>query len=567
MALMHPVLPRLRRLWILGAVALPFLGLLVWSLSLIQSTQDAFQGFSHCSTWTLETGRHLEVMEDLQEKASALVHSENPAVESASVEAARDRLALSRRELDQRIGSETDPYLNAVDKAVSEYLTQAESAQRLLLEAARLPEGTAKHSKRGLALAAHAHLDHQHQTVLSAFHALGRFHKDMLEVSIRASQRNAGQLIVFAGVALLLALGFGIAGAWALHQRSRSATLAQFAQTLVDTIPDGVVAWNPGGEILRLNPGMTNLLGMTAPHLGPGRNLQLALSAPSVQRLEAASPDDVVRLNLLHASGALRAVEGRASRIEAPGGPLHVAVLRDISAQVGREREFVAFHGQIQVGREVAALAKDLERAINPMLLAQDLLQPPEPATPIQAKAWRAFQRGSDQATKILRQFSRIASQTHELSEIGEFDLQDCLQEVIESFHLERQTMAGIELALNAPFCQVRGANQLVKHSLELLIQRALDAGAGQGPIRVSCQKESGTVAIRIQNRGSLETELDLSRMFDPVFFHAGGQTDDVFGLFNVAETVKGMGGTASVALTSDGLTEFTLRFPSRGNL
>ena len=82
----------------------------------------------------------------------------------------------------------------------------------------------------------------------------------------------------------------------------------------------------------------------------------------------------------------------------------------------------------------------------------------------------------------------------------------------------------------------------------------------------MSCQKEPGTVAIRIQNRGPLETDLDLSRMFDPVFLHAGEQTDDVFGLFNVAETVKGMGGSVTVALTVDGLTEFTLRFPLRGN-
>lgn len=68
MAPMYPTVLHTRRLWILGAVALPFFGLLFWSGLLIQSTRAASLGIAHCSTWALETSRHLGVLEELHER-------------------------------------------------------------------------------------------------------------------------------------------------------------------------------------------------------------------------------------------------------------------------------------------------------------------------------------------------------------------------------------------------------------------------------------------------------------------------------------------------------------------
>jgi len=131
MVSMPPFVSRTRRLLVIGAVALPFLGLLVWSGLLIRATREAFTSFAHCSTWTLETSRHLEVVEDVHEKASRLLHAQNPAVETATLEASIDRLSASRRELGRRTSEEVDPFLGNVDQAIPTYIAQVAQAGSL----------------------------------------------------------------------------------------------------------------------------------------------------------------------------------------------------------------------------------------------------------------------------------------------------------------------------------------------------------------------------------------------------------------------------------------------------
>lgn len=562
MAPMYPTVSRTRRLWILGAVALPFLGLLLWSGLLIQSTRAASQGFAHCSTWTLETSRHLGVLEELHEKATGLLHTERPEADSAALEAALDRLAASRQEFGRRTQEEVDPYLASVDRSISGYLSQVELAKRLAIEFSQLPAGPEKAARRQEALAAHAHLDHQHQTVLGSMQALARYHKDMLELAIRSSQRNAVRLSMFAAISMLIALGFGVAGGLAIYQKHRSNLLATFSQTLVDTIPDGVIAWSPQGEVHKLNPGMAELLGMPSLRHAMGLNIRLILPEDTVRRMEALSSDSPLRLNLVHASGALRAVDTRVGRIDHPGGPTHLAVMRDVSDQVERERRMVESQWQVEVGRQASAIARDLENTMHPMLFAQELLKPAGDSRPAQMEAWRTLRRASEHATLLLRQFNRTAANAEESPDVRVFDLQVCLQEVIESFHLNRGTMTGVEVDLDPEPSPVRGPATLVRRSLELLVQRALDAAEGNAPIRLFSQQKAGAVVVQIQDPGHGESEADLMRMFDPLFCLPGVPSGDAFGIFNVSETIRAMGGEASVARAANGWTEVTLRFP-----
>lgn len=562
MAPMHPIVSRTRRLWILGAVALPFLGLLLWSGLLIQSTRAASLGFEHCSTWTLETSRHLGVLEELHEKATGLMHAERPEVEGAVLEAAMDRLIASRQELGRRTKGEADPYLDAVDRSISGYLAQVELMRRLTTEVAQLPGGPGKVARKLEALTAHAHLEHQHQTVLGSIQALSRYHRDMLETAIRSSQRNAARLSMFAAISMLIAIGFGVAGGYAVYQKHRSDLFATFSQLLVDTIPDAVLAWGPSGEVHKLNPGMAELLGTPSLRFAKGLNIHLVLPEGTVRRLEAASPGETLRLNLVHATGALRAVDARMGRMDHPGGPTHLAVMRDVSDQVERERRMVETQWLAEVGRQASAIARDLGNTMHPMLFAQELLKPAEDSHPAQLDAWITLHRASEQATLLLRQFNRTAANSEESPDVRVFDLHVCLQEVIESFHLNRGTMAGVMLDLDPGPCPVRGPVTLVRRGLELLIQRALDAANGIAPIHVISQQEGGIVALQILDPGHGESEADLMRMFDPVFCLPGIPHGEVFGLFNVAETLRGMGGKATVERTGSGWTEVTLTFP-----
>lgn len=562
MVSMPPFVSRTRRLLLLGAVALPFLALLVWSGLLIRATREAFTGFAHCSTWTLETSRHLEVVEDVHEKASRLLHSQNPAVETAALEAAIDRLSASRRELGRRTSEEVDPLLEGVDQSIRNYLAQVDQMRNLILDVSRLPDGKVKAERKLEAYAAHAHLDHQHQTVLGALQSLARFHKDMLESAIRASQRNATQLSVFAGVSLLIAIGFGLAGGMAFYQRNKSRLVSKFVQKLLDTIPDGVVVWNRKGKLLKANPGMNQLLGAPLGDSWKSCGVRALLPASTVDRMEAAGPDETLRVNVVHVSGALRAVDVRVGVVEDDGVTPRIAVMRDVSAQVERERRLVEFQWQIQMGRQVTSVARDLERVLTPMFLAQEMILPGACVNQGHKEAWRTIQRSAEQASLLLRQFSRMAAHAEDPPDVRVFDLQACLMEVIESFHLDRQTMAGIEIDMNPAPCPVRGPINLIRRSFELLIQRGLDSAAGKTPIQVRSRQADDMAVIQILDPGAATLIGDPSRLFDPVFCLGGNVSDESFGLFNVAETLRTMGGMATATRAADGWLEISLHFP-----
>jgi len=108
----------------------------------------------------------------------------------------------------------------------------------------------------------------------------------------------------------------------------------------------------------------------------------------------------------------------------------------------------------------------------------------------------------------------------------------------------------------------MRGPVGSIRKCFEVLIQRALGAAKGSLPIRVSTLKERNVAMIQILDPASPPPEADLARMFDPLFCLAASEPDDAFGLFNVSETMKSLGGSADVARAPDGWTVFTLRFP-----
>ena len=256
-------------------------------------------------------------------------------------------------------------------------------------------------------------------------------------------------------------------------------------------------------------------------------------------------------------------MDAKVGRIDHPGGPTRLAVMRDVSHQVERERRLLGSQWQIEAGRRAAAIAKDLEYAMHPILLAQEILKPSDPSSSVQVNAWETLHRRSEHAALLLRQFNRaVAAGSDEAPDIRVFDLQVCLMELIESFHLNRGTMAGVEVDLDPGPSPVRGPASLVRRSLELVLQRALDAAGGKSPIQLFSEQKSGSVVVRVLDPGHGESETELRRVFDPVYWLSGSPMEDAFGLFNVSETLQNLGGQATVSRTGQGWTEFTLTFP-----
>lgn len=68
------------------------------------------------------------------------------------------------------------------------------------------------------------------------------------------------------------------------------------------------------------------------------------------------------------------------------------------------------------------------------MFLAQEMILPGASVTHGQKEAWRTIQRSAEQASLLLRQFSRMAAHADDPPDVRVFDLQACLMEVIESW-------------------------------------------------------------------------------------------------------------------------------------
>ena len=553
-----------RRRWFIAACMVPFILLGVWSVLLIRSARAAHHELDHCTIWTLEAGRHLEAFEALHQKATPLLSASTIAREIASVDAASDALHRSREELARRTSGEWDASMAAVDGAVKRYTAQVNLFEETALAWEKAQPGLGKTEALTTARVALAHLDHRHQDVLEAFRVLERSHRVRLDASIQSSQRNNDQLVLFAAGSLLIALAFWAAGCAALWLKLKGDSAASFVHSLVDIMPDGLLVWGSDGLALKANPGLVRITGHLSPAFSAGMPVDLILPPEVRKRLEEADPGERIVFNLTHATGRFLAVEAATGALRSSAGLVHLAVLRDVSRSTEAGRRLHETQRMAELGRNMSAICRDLKRLINPILQSIKMLnlkrngEESLPGWP----TWRQLDTSAQAASDLLRQVVNFANQDLVSEQVSTFDLNACVQEMVESVQTGGVPLAAMTWELTTTPAMVEGPREKFRTGLDFLIQRALDATGGGPTVRIRTWAEEEFHCVEIADSGDAIPPSQISRVFEPVYLTSMETPESGFGLFNVAATVQEMGGSIRAERLDGGWTRFLIQIP-----
>ena len=554
--------PAARR-WIITACLVPFALLCIWSAVLIPNTRAVNHEIDHCTTWNQEIGRHRDVFESLHARASSLLTSSNAGVEAAGIDATVTVFERSRETLGQRTHGEGDPSLEALDQAVREYGRQIRLAREAALKWFHAQAGVQREAAFSAASEVFAHLDHRHQDALGAFQVLDRRHRSRLEGAIQASQRNAFQLTLFAGLSLVVALGFGASAALALHNKQKSESASRFSQTLVDTLPEGLLAWSPEGVVLKLNAAFARMIGHSFSLLPPGTSVDRILPLDTRQKLEKCDPGGRLTFNLFHAGGRMLAVEACMGTISAPQGTVHLAVLRDISRATEAEHRLLENRRMAELGQKMAGFSRDLERVINPVLLSSEMLKRAG-GEHRDCSLWEQFERSLNATSDLIKQIVRFANQDLHPEHSSTFDMNACVQEVVESFLDHGTPLNRFDLDLAGIPAVVSGPKDRFRASLELLIHRALDVTSEGLAVKVRTWDEDEFNCLEILDSGDAIPASQIDRVFEPTYITPNFSNRTGFALFNVASTIQGMGGQVQACRLDGAWTRFLIQIPHR---
>ncbi|MBI3130299.1 MAG: PAS domain S-box protein [Acidobacteria bacterium] len=551
-----------QRRWIITLCLVPFALLCIWSAVLIPSTRAVHHEMDHCTAWNQEIGRHRDVFESLHARASSLLTAPNVGIEAAGLDAAFAAFERSRETLGQKTHGEPDPSLAAVDQAVREYGRQMNLAREEALDWFRASPGIQNDAALSAAREAFAHLDHRRLDVLGAFQALERRHRARLEGAIQANQRNTARLSWFAAVALLISLGFGAAATSALWLKHKSESASHFAQTLVDTLPEGLLAWGRNGIVLRANAALARMTGHSAQVLVPGILVDRILPLDVRRQLEKADPGGRISFNLSHAAGRMLAVEASMGILHASEGSIHIAVFRDISRSTEAERRLLENRRMAELGENMAGFSRDLQRVFHPVLLSMEMLKRPEGGGDSGNPTWAQLERSVQATAELLGQIVKFANQDLHPERTSTFDMNACVQEVVESFQDQGTPMGRLDLDLASIPAMVGGPRERFKASLELLIQRALDATGGGPAVKIRTWDEDGFNCLEILDSGDCIPASQIQHVFEPVYLSTPNPSESAFALFNVASTIQGMGGQIQAERRDGGWTRFLISIP-----
>ncbi len=549
--------------WVISACLVPFALLFIWSARLIPSTRAVHHEMDHCTAWVQEIGSYREVFELLHAKASSLKSSPNAGVEAAGLDATFTALQRSRESLRQRTHGESDSTLEVLDQAVSEYSHQLNVAREEALKGSRMPPDSGKDSVHSSAREAFAHLDHRHQDAIGAFQDLEGRHRARLETAIQANQRNTTRLSWFAAVALLVALGFGGTAALALGLKQKSESASHFAQTLVDTLPEGLLAWSKNGIVLRANAALARMTGQASQILVPGILVDRILPLDVRRRLEKSDLGGRVSFNLSHAAGRMLAVEASMGLLNSVDGAIHIAVLRDISRSTEAERRLLEERKMAELGKNMAGFCRDLQRVFIPVRLSSEMLNRLRGGGgDMENPTWDRLERGIQATSDLLGQIVKFANQDPHPERTSTFDMNACVQEVVESFQGQGVPMGRLDMDLASIPAMIGGPRDRFKACLELLIQRALDV-TGSGPaVKIRTWDEDGFNYLEIMDSGDSIPASHIDHVFEPVYISPLNPSEGAFALFNVACTIQGMGGQIQVERVDGGWTRFLISIP-----
>ena len=246
----------------------------------------------------------------------------------------------------------------------------------------------------------------------------------------------------------------------------------------------------------------------------------------------------------------------------APEGPIHIAVFRDISRSTEAERRLLENRRMAELGENMAGFSRDLQRVFHPVLLSMEMLKRPGGGGDVENPTWAQLERSVQATAELLGQIVKFANQDLHPERTSTFDMNACVQEVVESFQDQGTPIGRLDLDLASIPAMVGGPRERFKASLELLMQRALDA-TGDGPaVKLRTWDEDGFNCLEILDSGDCIPASQIQHVFKPVYLSTPNTSESAFALFNAAYTIQGMGGQIQAERRDGGWTRFLISIP-----
>lgn len=352
-----------------------------------------------------------------------------------------------------------------------------------------------------------------------------------------------------------------------VHDRSSAdARRTSWLTTLVDQLPEAVVAWVDGREVERnrrarvllgspgSSPDLVGLLAQLHPVDREAVTLHLA------QAKAAADPPAVVAR--LAGGPPERWVELSSSALQTPEGPAILSVIRDVTERRRLELESAAQNRMATVGTLAAGVAHEINNPLCFMQLNLEMLRDDLPAVLdqlTQSDAAAREQARSDLASRldeVLTGAGRVRAVVSDLkvfshtrnTEPGVVDVVEAVRLAINLGRHQLRHRAEIELCAAGPVFVMGSLGKLSQVFLNLLANAAQaisDGGVSDGRVRVEVlEHDDDTVEVLVADNGPGLDAAVGDRVFDPFYTSKAVGDGTGLGLSISLSIVQGLGGT-----------------------
>ena len=250
---------------------------------------------------------------------------------------------------------------------------------------------------------------------------------------------------------------------------------------------------------------------------------------------------------------------------EAGGGKIGDIVIFQDLTQIKQMEEAVAKSRRLAfIGEMAASLAHELR---NPLASISGSIQMLRRDLTLRVSDERLMQiilRGKDQLESFIKDFLLLARQKQRQEE--EFDLNDVVNEVLDSLKLDYDWHETIEVERNVPRKVIMYANkteirQVILNLVLNAIQAMPDGGRLVVETNVQEERDVPTCELKISDSGTGIEEEDMKKIFEP--FYTTKEKGTGLGLAIVNRIVEAAGGSILVFSTPSTGTTFKVILPA----
>ncbi|MEM1449201.1 MAG: ATP-binding protein [Planctomycetota bacterium] len=285
------------------------------------------------------------------------------------------------------------------------------------------------------------------------------------------------------------------------------ARVKEHLESVLTSIPTGVVVYDASGEVASVNDAAVSILGVSRDDLVGAREVS-GLAGEGAD----GTPEEVVLSN-----GTARVLARRYSHVSVDrsdaGG---VEVIEDQSELVRAQERLHRLDKTAALGTMAGGVAHEIRNPLHGIQgFAELLIRETEGETRASSFAAR-IREGAREIEAIVASMLGVAGETD--VHLEELDALDVAREAADTALRERSDPSPwtIEVAESGP--TLRGDRLKLRHALRNLVANALDVQPGGGTVRIEASADEKAVSIEVHDAGPGLPPQDLHRLCDPFF-------------------------------------------------